>query len=51
MGLFDWDDEEPQVVFQFESGTLCPVCGLYHADQWVCDPSIPNPWGTTDQEE
>lgn len=38
------------VIFQFESGTLCPICGLYHADQWQCDPTIPNPWGSTDKE-
>ena len=47
MGLFDWADEDPAptVIFQFESGTRCDVCGKYHADQWQCDPSIPNPWG------
>lgn len=44
--LFDDDEGQPTaVIFQFESGTLCTVCGLYHADQWHCDPTIPNPWG------
>jgi hypothetical protein len=47
MGLFD---ERPAAIFQFESGTRCPVCGLYHADQWHCDPAIPNPWSADDEE-
>jgi hypothetical protein len=39
------DDQQPiEAVFEFESGTRCGVCGLYHADQWHCDPNIPNPW-------
>jgi hypothetical protein len=41
----DDDDEQPTAIFEFESGTLCDVCGKYHADRWQCDPSIPNPWG------
>lgn len=57
MGLFDWnttddEDEAPKVaLFEFESGTLCPVCGKYHADQWWCDPEIPNPWGASKEDE
>jgi hypothetical protein len=46
--LFD-DDEQPTAIFEFESGTLCPVCGLYQADLWQCDPSIPNPWATSEE--
>jgi hypothetical protein len=49
MGLFDWDktdeEERPVAIFEFESGTRCAVCGLHHADQWQCDPTILNPWG------
>jgi hypothetical protein len=50
--LFDNDEQadQPAAIFQFESGSLCPVCGLQHADQWQCDPTIPNPWGSTDEE-
>jgi hypothetical protein len=47
MGLFDG---KPELVFQFESGDRCATCGLYHADQWQCDASIPNPWGSDDED-
>ncbi|HJU00246.1 MAG TPA: hypothetical protein VJ966_03465 [Actinomycetes bacterium] len=56
--LFDNDAEDQTdpfagvtTIFQFESGTRCPACGKYHADQWWCDPEIPNPWATTTDNE
>lgn len=49
--LFTNDEPGPTfAVYEFESGELCVICGLHHADQWQCDPTIPNPWGGSEEE-
>ena len=54
--LFSDKEDQPDpfagaVTIEFESGDRCAVCGKYHADQWWCDPEIPNPWGATEEDK